>query len=198
MASKTLLGYEEAFWRKKIRDKWCQFWYTSLRFCFFLSYLVTTVKVSIYGFVLNPCIYISLLFLIPIALLLSIVEETPSWHGNTTLGSSRAWMYSDFGLSSFQPCPKVIRIMTLVLHRYISSMYASFWHTFHRWDVVWFSNLGGLIVIDCLFLILSSFLKPLIPGGLKSTPSPLSNDISVFTKRWIKLALTQVFLTRCV
>ena len=31
-------------------------------------------------------------------------------------------MYSDFGLSSFQSSTKVIRIMTLVVHRYISSM----------------------------------------------------------------------------
>ena len=57
--------------------------------------------------------------------------------------------------------------MTLVLNGYISSMPLS------GSDVVWFPNLGGLIVIDCLFLILPSFLKPLIPGGLKHTQPPL-------------------------
>ena len=34
-------------------------------------------------------------------------------------------------------------------------------------DVIRFSNLGGLIVIDCLFIFLTSFLKPQIPGELK-------------------------------
>ena len=40
-----------------------------------------------------------------------------------------------------------------------------------------FSNLGVLVVIDCPFLFLSSFLKPQIPGVL-SIPSTPSNDSS--------------------
>ena len=39
--------------------------------------------------------------------------------------------------------------------------------------VVRFSNMGGLIVIDCLFLFLSFFLKPQILGVLKHPQHPL-------------------------
>ena len=36
--------------------------------------------------------------------------------------------------------------------------------------------MGVLIVIDCLFLFLSSYLKPQIPGLLKHPQHPLSNE----------------------
>ena len=54
----------------------------------------------------------------------------------------------------------------------------SFGNRFDIRDHVRILILGGLIVIDCLFLFLFSLLNPQIPGGLKP-PQPPSNVVPV-------------------